>query len=267
MPPNGNNKQLQSLPMKDDQAKIYCKSIFISDVHLGTSDSQAKALLEFLRDYDSENLFLVGDIIDGWELKRKFSWAQSHSDVIQKLLRKARKGTKVYYILGNHDEFLRDFLPITLGDSVTICDEFEYIALNGKRYLVIHGDLFDAITMTKKWLALLGDKSYLFLLKLNRPLNYIRTKLGLNYWSLSKCAKRNVKKAVSYITDYEQVLASEAKNRKVDGVICGHIHEPEKRVMFGIEYLNCGDWVENCSAVLEYYDGRMEIYHKLQETS
>jgi UDP-2,3-diacylglucosamine pyrophosphatase LpxH len=251
--------------MKEEQPQFYCKSIFISDVHLGTSGSQALALLEFLRDYESENLFLVGDIVDGWELRRKFNWAQSHSDVIQKLLRKARKGAAVYYILGNHDEFLRDFLPITLGDNVTICDEFEYTALNGKRYLIIHGDLFDAITMTKKWLALLGDKSYLFLLRLNRPINFIRKALGFNYWSLSKYAKRNVKKAVSFITDYEQVLASEAKNRKVDGVICGHIHEPQMREMFGIEYINCGDWVENCSAVIEHFDGRLEIYHKPQE--
>ncbi len=250
--------------MKDEKT-TYCKSIFISDVHLGTNDSQAASLLIFLRDYECENLFLVGDVIDGWELRRKVKWSQDHSDVIQKLLRKARKGTKVHYILGNHDEFLRDFLPISLGDNIEISDEVVYSAINGKKYLVIHGDLFDTITMTKRWLALLGDKSYLFLLKLNRPINFIRRHLGLGYWSLSKRVKRSVKKAVSYITDYEQILASEAKNSGVDGVICGHIHEPEIKHIFGIEYMNCGDWVENCSALIEHFDGRFEILNNLQE--
>ena len=250
--------------MKNEQT-TYCKAIFISDIHLGTTDSQAPALLAFLRDYECEELFLVGDIIDGWEMRRKFKWTQSQSDVIQKLLRKARKGTKVHYILGNHDEFLREFLPISLGDNIAISDEIIYTAVNGKKYLVIHGDLFDTITMTKKWLALLGYKTYLFLLKLNRPINFIRKSLGMNYWSLSKCAKKNVKKAVSYITDYEQILSSEAKSSGVDGVICGHIHEPEIKQLFGIEYMNCGDWVENCSALIEHFDGRFEILNNLRE--
>jgi len=251
--------------MKEKEPKLFCKSIFISDVHLGTSESNAIKLLEFLKDTECENLFLVGDIVDGWELKRKFNWPQAHSDVIQKLLRKARKGTKVFYILGNHDEFLRQFLPITLGDSVIICDEYIYTAVNGKRYLVMHGDLFDTVTMTKKWLALIGDRSYLFLLKLNRPINHIRQIFGMRYWSLSKTVKRNVKKAVSYICDYEQILASEAKNRSVDGIVCGHIHEPESKIIFGLEYLNCGDWVENCSAIIEHIDGRFEIYNEMEK--
>lgn len=252
--------------MKDEN-KTKCKSIFISDVHLGTSDSQSDALLRFLRDYECENLFLVGDIIDGWELRRKVRWSQSHSDVIQKLLRRARKGTKIYYILGNHDEFLRNFLPITLGDNIKISDEVVYSAVNGKNYLVLHGDLYDAVTMTKKWLALLGDKSYLLLLKLNKPINMVRRVLGFEYWSLSKCMKRNVKRAVSYITDYEQILATEAKNSGVDGIICGHIHEPEIKKIYGVEYMNCGDWVENCSALIEHLDGTFEMKNNLQEMS
>jgi len=237
------------------------KSVFISDVHLGTNDSQAERLLDFIKECECENLFLVGDIIDGWELRRSFRWKQSHTDVLQKLLRKARKGTNVYYILGNHDDFLESFLPITMGEHISVHREMRYSALNGKEYLVTHGDLFDTVTMTKKWLALIGDKSYLFLLKINRPLNFIRTKIGLSsHWSLSKYMKKNVKKAVSYICDYEQVLSAYASQKGVCGVICGHIHEPEIKNIGDVEYLNCGDWVESCTAVVEHFDGRFEIY-------
>lgn len=236
------------------------KSVFISDVHLGTNDCQAEKLLDFIRDVECENLFLVGDIIDGWELRRSFRWKQSHSDVLQKLLRKARKGTTIYYILGNHDDFLENFLPITMGEHISVHRDMVYTGINGKEYLVTHGDMFDAVTMTKKWLALIGDKSYLFLLKVNRPLNFVRRKMGMGHWSLSKYMKKNVKKAVSYICDYEQVLSTYASQKGVAGVICGHIHEPEMREINGVEYLNCGDWVESCTAVVEHFDGRFEIY-------
>ena len=236
------------------------KSVFISDVHLGTNDCQAERLLDFIRDVECENLFLVGDIIDGWELRRSFRWKQSHSDVLQKLLRKARKRTKIYYILGNHDDFLENFLPITMGEHISVHRDMVYKGINGKDYLVTHGDMFDAVTMTKKWLALIGDKSYLFLLKVNRPLNFVRKKMGMGHWSLSKYMKKNVKKAVSYICDYEQVLVRYARAQGVCGVVCGHIHEPEIKEIDGIEYLNCGDWVESCTAVVEHFDGRFEIY-------
>lgn len=236
------------------------KSIFISDIHLGTKDSEVEKLLLFLKDIECENLFLVGDIIDGWELRRAWRWDQHHSDFIQKLLRRARKGTKIYYILGNHDEFLRHFLPIAIGDNIELCDEFVYNALDGKKYLVIHGDLFDTITMTKKWLAYLGDKTYLFLLRLNKPLNFIRMNmLGCHYWSLSRYLKLSVKKAVNYIFDYEFILASHTKLKGLDGVICGHIHEAAIKDIDTIKYLNCGDWVESCTAIAENYSGDWEI--------
>lgn len=243
------------------------KSIFVSDIHLGTRFSQAEVFLDFLRENESENLVFVGDIIDGWAIKRKFKWEQSHSDVIQKVLRKARKDTKVTFITGNHDEFLRPFVPLLLGDSLEVVNEMDYDAINGKRYLVTHGDFFDSITMTKKWLAILGDYGYDFVLHVNHFLNDIRKKVGIKkYWSLSKYVKDNVKSSVSFINDFETILATFAKKQKYDGIICGHIHKAETKIIDGIEYLNCGDWVESCSAVVEHFDGKFEvIYWKKQE--
>jgi UDP-2,3-diacylglucosamine pyrophosphatase LpxH len=244
---------------------IKVKSIFISDIHLGTKFSKAKELLEFIRIYESENLYLVGDIIDGWAIKRKFIWAQSHSDVIQKILRKARKKTNVYFIAGNHDDFLRPFLPIVLGDNLKIEKELVYVGINKKRYLVVHGDMFDSVTMTKKWLAVLGDYGYDLLLHLNGVVNFVRRVFGVNkYWSLSKYAKDNIKKSVSFIDDYETILSTHAKRNNYDGVICGHIHKAEKRSINGIEYLNCGDWVENCTAIVETLDGKWQIIDFLE---
>lgn len=241
------------------------KTIFISDVHLGTRDAQSQALLEFIRNVECETLYLVGDIIDGWEIRRNWRWSQSQTDVLQKLLRKGRKGTKIHYIIGNHDEFLRSFLPIMMGDNITISHEKVHIGVNSRRYLVVHGDMFDAVTMTKKWVAHLGDRAYLFLLSLNRPINKIRRWFGVyNHWSLSKMAKQSVKQAVSFITDYEEVLSSHAHEKGFDGVICGHIHHAEIRTINGVEYLNCGDWVESCTAIVEHYDGRFEIYEHHQ---
>lgn len=241
------------------------KSIFVSDIHLGTRFSQAEVFLDFLKNTESENLIFVGDIIDGWAIKRKFKWAQSHSDVIQKILRKARKGTKVHYITGNHDEFLRDFIPLFLGNNLEISNEMDYHAINGQRYLVTHGDLFDSITMTKRWLAVLGDIGYDLTLYLNHYLNIIRKRFGIKkYWSLSKYVKDNVKSSVSFITNYEDILSEHAKRNDYDGVICGHIHKAEMRNIENIEYLNCGDWVESCSAIVEHHDGRFEIIHWLE---
>lgn len=236
------------------------KAIFISDIHLGTKFSKAQMLLEFLKEYESEELYLVGDIIDGWAIKRKFYWPQYHSDVIQKILRKSRKGTKVYYILGNHDEFIRSFEPLNLGDSLKILNEKEYIGTNGKRYLVTHGDFFDSITLTKKWLALLGDVGYDFLLNINQFINMIRKIFNIkSRWSLSKQIKQSVKKSVSFITDFENILSTHAKKNRYNGIICGHIHKAEIRKIDNIEYLNCGDWVESCTALVEHYDGSWEL--------
>ncbi len=241
--------------------EIRYRAIFISDVHLGTKDSQTQALLDFMRDYESEHLFLVGDIIDGWALRRRWLWLQGHSDVIQKILRKARKGTKVNYVLGNHDEFVRPFLPFTMGDNMEIADEFEYIGLDGHKYLVTHGDFFDTVTMTKRWLAVMGDIGYQTLLRLNRPINYVRRHIGLKHWSLSKFVKENVKKSLIFIADFEKILSDHAKHNHYDGVICGHIHKAEIRNINGIKYLNCGDWVESCTAVVETMDGEWKIIH------
>ncbi len=236
------------------------KSIFISDTHLGTKFSQADQLLEFLKEYESDNLFLVGDIIDGWAIKRKFTWHQSHSDVVQKILRKARKGTNVHYITGNHDEFIRPFVPLLLGDSLNIQNEMEYIGIDGKRYLVTHGDFFDMVTMTKKWVAVLGDYGYDFLLHLNHLLSKSCRILKIKkQWSLSKYVKDNVKKSISFINDFESILATHAKKNEYDGVICGHIHKAEIRNIDSVSYLNCGDWVESCSAVVETFEGEWKI--------
>ena len=241
------------------------KSIFISDIHLGTRFSKAKVLLNFFKHNESEQLILVGDIIDGWAIKRKLIWPQEHSDVIQKILKKAKKGTKVTFITGNHDDFFRPFVPLILGDSVSIANELEYIAINKKKYYITHGDFFDSITMTKKWLAILGDYGYDLLLHLNVVLNFLRKRIGIKkYWSLSKYVKDNVKSSVSFISDFEAVLSTHAKNKGYDGIICGHIHKAEIRDIEDIEYLNCGDWVESCTAIVETYEGEFKIINWLE---
>ena len=238
------------------------KTIFISDVHLGTRFAQTEKLIDFLKENESENLFLVGDIIDGWSIKRKLIWPQSHSDVIQKILRKARKGTNIYLITGNHDEFLRPFVPLILGDNLNISNEFDYTSISGKRYYITHGDFFDSITMTKKWLAILGDYGYDFILYINHILNKIRRTFKINsQWSLSKYIKDNVKSSVNFINDFEKVLTEHAKHKNYDGIICGHIHKAEQRDINGIEYKNCGDWVESCTAIVEKHNGEFEIIH------
>lgn len=241
------------------------KSIFVSDIHLGTRFSKADEFLNFLKDTESENLILVGDIIDGWAIKRKFKWEQSHSDVIQKILRKARKGTKVIFITGNHDEFLRPFTPLLMGDNLKIMNEMDYTSISGKKYLITHGDFFDSITMTKKWLALLGDVGYDFILYINHILNILRKRIGIKkYWSLSKYVKDNIKSSVSFITGFEDILAVHASKKGYNGVICGHIHKAEYKMINDIEYLNCGDWVESCTCVVENFNGTFEVINWLE---
>ncbi len=234
------------------------RSIWISDVHLGTRGCQADLLLDFLRSTDSEHLYLVGDIVDGWRLRKSWHWPQAHNDVVQKLLRKARKGTKLVYLPGNHDEFLRDFPGIHLG-GIEIVEDIVHVTADGKRLLVMHGDRFDTVVRHAKWVAHVGDGLYTMLLGLNTLLNMVRRRLGLSYWSLSSYLKQRAKKAVQYVGTYEETLTEEARRRGVDGIVCGHIHAAELRDMRGILYANSGDWVESCTALVEHEDGRLEI--------
>jgi len=245
-------------------AKLRFRAIWISDTHLGTPGCQSRALLEFLRRTESRYLYLVGDIVDGWQLKRRWYWHQGHNDVIQKILRKARKGTSVVYIPGNHDEAARHYLGLAFG-GIVICDEAIHTTADGKRLLVTHGDLFDGVVQCARWLALLGDALYKFTLKLNQYFNALRGRIGLPYWSLSQYLKHRVKNAVSYIVAFEEALADEARRRRLDGVVCGHIHHAEVRTIDGILYCNDGDWVESLTALVETTDGELRIlyWHEL----
>lgn len=234
------------------------RTLWISDLHLGTPGCQARALLDFLKHTECDTLFLVGDIIDGWQLKRHWYWPQAHNDVIQKLLRKVRKGSKLIYVTGNHDDFLRDFTGLQFG-GITLVDEIVHETADGKRMLVIHGDLFDLVVRNAKWLALLGDWAYTVALALNMVINRVRRVLRLPHWSLSAWAKAKVKNAVNYIGEFETCLAAEARRHKADGVICGHIHHAAHREIEGLTYINTGDWVESCTAFVEHEDGRFEL--------
>jgi UDP-2,3-diacylglucosamine pyrophosphatase LpxH len=234
------------------------RSLFISDLHLGTKGAQAEALLEFLREHDAETIYLVGDIVDGWRLRSSWYWPQAHNDVVQKLLRKARKGARIVYVPGNHDEFLREFCGLHFGD-IEIAETTMHDAADGRRYLVMHGDAFDLVVRHARWLAFLGDWAYVAALALSTRINIVRRRLGFTYWSLSAWAKARVKNAVSFIGRFEETLAAEAKRHGVDGVICGHIHSASMRDFGGFTYINTGDWVESCTAVVEHRDGRMEI--------
>ncbi len=239
------------------------RSIWISDIHLGTRGCKADYLLDFLKHTESDYLYLVGDIVDGWRLKRSWYWPQAHNDVVQKLLRKARKGTKVLFIPGNHDEFARDYTDLSFGEVEVVHDAI-HVTARGQRLLVLHGDAFDGVVKYAKWLAHLGDGAYTFALWLNHWLNAARRRMGLSYWSLSAYLKHKVKNAVQYIDNYEQTMAEEARKRGVDGVVCGHIHHAEKRDVDGIVYCNDGDWVESCTALVEHHDGTLEILHWLE---
>jgi len=234
------------------------RSIFISDVHLGTRGCQAELLLDFIRTVECETLYLVGDIVDGWKMKSGWYWPQSHNDVMQKILRLARKGVSVIYVPGNHDEVVRDFCGVHFGGVVVARDAIHETA-DGRRFLVMHGDEFDAVVQNAKWLALLGDWAYRALLASNTLINRVRRALGFGYWSFSAFAKTRVKKALQFIENFEQAVAEEARRRGVDGVICGHIHKAESRMIGDIAYINDGDWVESCTALVEHADGRLEI--------
>jgi UDP-2,3-diacylglucosamine pyrophosphatase LpxH len=248
-------------PAGDDAPKEstqHYRSLWISDLHLGTPGCQAEALLDFLKHTECEHLFLVGDIIDGWQLRRSWYWPQAHNDVIQKLLRKARKGTRVIFIPGNHDEFARRYVGHNFG-GIDVAEEWVHQTVDGRRLWITHGDYFDGVIQCAKWLAHVGDSLYEFTLKLNRHLNSLRARLGLPYWSLSRYLKLKVKRAVNFIGDFENAVAKEARRRGAQGVVCGHIHHAELREIDGIVYANDGDWVESLTALAEHVDGRLEI--------
>ena len=234
------------------------RTLFLSDVHLGTKGCQAELLLDFLRHYDADAIYLVGDIIDGWRPRSGWYWPQSHNDVVQKCLPKVRKGSRLIYLPGNHDEFLRDYVGANLG-GIELVDQILHEAADGKRYLVLHGDQFDLVVRHAKWLAFLGDGAYTMALFVNTHLNIARRKLGLTYWSLSAWAKLKVKNAVNFISRFEELLSAEAKRHGADGVICGHIHHAALHDLHGVRYVNTGDWVESCTGVVEHYDGTMEV--------
>ncbi|MBT9489095.1 MAG: UDP-2,3-diacylglucosamine diphosphatase [Rubrivivax sp.] len=245
-------------PAEPPGPKLHVRTAWISDVHLGTPGCKAQPLLAFLRAVECDTLYLVGDIIDGWQLRRQWYWPQAHNDVVQKLLRKARKGTHVVFVPGNHDEFARRYVEHNFG-GVDVVEDCIHTTADGRTLWITHGDLFDGVIQYAKWLAYLGDSAYEFLLKCNSHLNSLRARLGLPYWSLSKYLKLKVKRAVSYIGDFETAVAREARKRGVHGVVCGHIHHAEMRMIDGVLYANDGDWVESLTALVEHADGRLEI--------
>jgi UDP-2,3-diacylglucosamine pyrophosphatase LpxH len=236
------------------------RSIFISDTHLGTRGCRSDFLADFLRRTTCRHLFLVGDIIDGWRLRKSWYWDNGHDDVLRQIVGHARAGTEVTYIPGNHDEMFRSWLPMGLEIcGIRLCLQSEHTTADGKRLLIMHGDEFDNVIRYAKFLALLGDWAYTAALEINRWFNAARRRLGYPYWSLSAWLKRQVKGAVKAIDRFECALAAEARRRGFDGVVCGHIHHAEMREVDTIQYLNCGDWVESCTALVEHHDGRLEL--------
>ena len=238
------------------------KTIFISDTHLGARDAKADLLSNFLKNHECEHLYLVGDIIDGWKIQQnKWRWKQSHTNVIRRILGYSKRGTKVTYVTGNHDEFIRPFVDSFSLDNIKLCNQAEYIDMQGKKYLITHGDMFDGITRVAKWIGFLGDKAYDLVLWINSKFNWWRHKFGFGYWSLSKYLKKKVKKAVDFVFKFETTITEYAKRKNYDGVICGHIHTPEIKEVNGMIYMNDGDWVESCSALVETTDGKWEIIY------
>ncbi|HEY8048121.1 MAG TPA: UDP-2,3-diacylglucosamine diphosphatase [Ramlibacter sp.] len=244
----------------DAPAARRVRTVWISDIHLGTPGCQAAALLDFLKHHPCEHMYLVGDIVDGWQLRKRWYWPQPHNDVVQKVLRAARKGCRVVYVPGNHDEFARQFTEHSFG-GVELAMQAVHTTADGRKLWVIHGDEFDAVVQCARWLAYVGDTLYEFTLKLNRYLNKLRGRFGLPYWSLSQYLKHKVKKALNYVTDFERAVANEARRRGYHGVVCGHIHRAEIRAIDGVLYCNDGDWVESRSALVEHMDGSLELVH------
>ena len=247
-------------PAHSPPGKTTYRAVFISDLHMGTRGCRSDFLAQFLGSFTTESLYLVGDIVDGWRLRKSWYWDEMHDEVVKLILRHASRGAKVLYIPGNHDEMFREWLPLHLEiGGVRLVGEAEHATADGKRLLVIHGDQFDSVVRYAKSLAFLGDSAYTTALNVNRWFNVVRRLLGYPYWSLSQWAKRQVKGAVKAIDRFEEALAGEAKRRQFDGVVCGHIHHAEMRNVAGVLYMNTGDWVESCTALVEHHDGRLEL--------
>ena len=247
--------------------RLAFRTIWISDTHLGTAGCQAEMLLDFLKSTDCETLYLVGDIIDGWQLRKGWYWPPRHNDIVRCVLKKAKHGTRVIYVPGNHDEAFRGYVGLNLG-GVELAQEALHTTADGRKLLVLHGDEFDGVVMYARWLAFLGDHAYTLLLKANGVLNRIRKRMGLPYWSLSSELKKRVKNAVQFISSFEHAVAHAAVERGANGVVCGHIHTAEIRTIGDVSYYNDGDWVESCTALVEHADGRMQIVDwALQKTS
>lgn len=240
------------------RTKARYRSIFISDVHLGTKDCRAEQLLAFLDSVHTEHLYLVGDILDIWSLRRKWYWPASHSAIVEKILRLDASGTRVIFVPGNHDELFRPWSGLRFG-GVEIVNEAMHITADGKRCLVVHGDEYDAVVTNAKLITMLGDWLYYVLLWFNRSFNRIRARFGRPYWSLAGFVKKRVKSVLNFVTSFETCLVRGAREKGADAVICGHIHRPQIRPIGDILYLNCGDWVENCTAIVEKFDGRLEL--------
>ncbi|MEO0062191.1 MAG: hypothetical protein RLZZ08_751 [Pseudomonadota bacterium] len=256
--------QEPAFPEPEGPERRRFRTIWISDVHLGTKGCNAEMLIDFLDSCDSETMYLVGDIIDGWRLKRRFYWPSAHNDVVWRILKRANRGTRIVYIPGNHDEMFRQFTGLNFG-GVEIRRAAFHETADGRRLMVLHGDEFDGVMLAHRWLAFVGDALYHLMMGLSRWVNVARRAFGLPYWSLSKMAKKKVKNAVEFIYKFEEVVARAAAQRRVDGVVCGHIHTAEMREFDGIAYYNDGDWVEGCTALVEHFDGRMEILHWADE--
>jgi UDP-2,3-diacylglucosamine pyrophosphatase LpxH len=238
------------------------RSIFLSDIHLGTKACQAENLLDFMKSYSSEYVFLLGDIVDLWSMSRGgVSWTPAQNTFVQKMLRRARHGEKVYFIPGNHDEAMREYVGTSFGD-VMVVHEYIHTAADGRKYLLLHGDEFDQVTMHYKWVAILGDMAYNLLVRINIYLSWLRRTFKIHgYWSLAGYAKRKIKTAVNFIFNFEDAVMHHARELGMDGAICGHIHWPAIKEVDGLTYINCGDWVDSCTAIVEHLDGRMELIH------
>jgi UDP-2,3-diacylglucosamine pyrophosphatase LpxH len=247
-------------------SKLQLRSIFVSDVHLGTRDAQSEYLLDFLRNTDADYIYLLGDIIDLWKLKSGWHWPQINNNLVQLLIHKAARGSRVVYVPGNHDELLRDYAGTNFNGIEIVLDTI-HETTDGRRLLLIHGDEFDSVVMNNKWLAHVGSWAYDVLLWLNRHFNTFRRKLGFPYWSLSAFLKHQVKNAVSYISSFEHAVARAAAERGVDGLVCGHIHRATIEEIDGVLYANSGDWVESCTAVAEYPDGSLRVIEWIKESA
>ena len=248
----------EGIDLDDEVRKSHYRAIFLSDIHLGTRGCQADRLVAFLKGHSCDVIYLVGDIVDGWRLRSGFYWPQAHNNVVRRFLTLVRRGSRLVYVTGNHDEFLRRYTGTVLGD-ISIVDQALHTTADGRRLLVIHGDEFDVVTRYHRWIAFLGDIGYNLLLRLNRYFNWLRRKFGYGYWSLSAWVKYRVKQAVNFVSDYERAVSYECKRQGYDGVVCGHIHHAEIRDIDGVRYMNCGDWVESCTALVEDERGGFHI--------